>query len=154
MKTWKTPPVIKVYEALGAIADGRVEMVGENAVKVYSSDGSKYYDVSYDPETRAIMANDNGSYWVGYLGYPSIAFLMMRDILPFDERSAELLQGIEWKKRNVANKNDFEKTMKEILDEMTEEDRNHLKAFADEVLRRIESKPFGKFGKRQKPPKG
>jgi hypothetical protein len=33
---WRHPPLIKIYEALGAIADGRVEVNGMTA-KVYSS---------------------------------------------------------------------------------------------------------------------
>jgi hypothetical protein len=33
---WQHPPIIKIYEALGAIADGRVEINGMTA-KVYSS---------------------------------------------------------------------------------------------------------------------
>src|ERR1700733_3253094 len=59
---WKQPPVIKIYEALGAVADGRVEVSGDTA-KVYSSTGNKFYDVTYDPAEQAIMTNDNGSYW-------------------------------------------------------------------------------------------
>ncbi|MFZ1075166.1 MAG: hypothetical protein WAN50_02225 [Minisyncoccia bacterium] len=37
---WKKPPVIKIYEALGAVADGRIEVDG-NAAKVYSSSGPR-----------------------------------------------------------------------------------------------------------------
>ena len=72
---WKNPPKIKVYEALGCIADNRIE-VNENEAKVYSSSREKYYTVKYD--RNSIMSNDNGSYWVGYLGYPSIALLMKK----------------------------------------------------------------------------
>ena len=42
---WKMPPLIKIYEALGAIADGRVQLEGEEHATVLSSDRSKTYDV-------------------------------------------------------------------------------------------------------------
>ena len=68
---WEHPPIIKIYEALGAVADNRVEL-SENTAKVFSSSGNKFYDVSYDRDSNSIMTNDNGSYWKGYLGYPAI----------------------------------------------------------------------------------
>lgn len=113
MSKWKLPPVIKIYEALGAIADERVILEDDKA-EVYSSEGNKKYDVLYDAQKRAIMSNDNGSYWVGYLGYPSISYLMQRGVIKFNGDYAEALKGIEWKKINTKNKNDFDKTQKEI----------------------------------------
>jgi hypothetical protein len=92
---WKLPPRIKIYEALGCIADGRMEVEG-NMAKVYSSSRGKFYTVTYDPERQAIMANDNGSYWQGYLGYPSIAFLMHVGAIRFDHAYAEALEGVAW----------------------------------------------------------
>ena len=83
---WKLPPMIKIYEAMCAMADGRVE-VDSHSGKVFSSTGNKYYEVVYDPAKKAIMANDNGSYWQGYLGYPSVAFLMKTSILDYEEKS-------------------------------------------------------------------
>jgi hypothetical protein len=62
---WARPPIIKMYEALGAIGDQRVHVDGATA-KVFSSSGNKHYTVRYDRENGAITANDNGSYWVGY----------------------------------------------------------------------------------------
>ena len=40
----KQPPVIKLNEALGSIADGQVERNG-NTAKVWSNSRGKYYDV-------------------------------------------------------------------------------------------------------------
>jgi len=59
------PPLIKIYEALGAIADQRIELIQGLFVeaKVYSSSREKYYTVTYDAANKAIMLNDNGSYW-------------------------------------------------------------------------------------------
>ena len=81
------------------MAIDRVEVL-ENTAKVYSSTRNKYYDVVYDPNNQAIMANDNGSYWKGYLGYPSIAFLMKIGVLSYDQNIGESLKDIAWKDIN------------------------------------------------------
>src|SRR5688572_10980271 len=89
---WKSPPVIKMYEALGAIADGRVHMSRDQA-KVYSSSGNKYYTVSFESATNTISSNDNGSFWRGYLGYPAIAYLACSGRLMYRDDVAQGLKG-------------------------------------------------------------
>jgi len=153
MNTWNIPPVIKVYEALGALADGRLEMVDHCHARVASSDGSKCYDVAWDPNANAIMTNDNGSYWVGYLGYPAIAFLMDRGVLSYDEDTAQLLKGIAWKEINQKYKNDFEKTMEEIFSSLSTEKRTRIETFGERVLREIALHKVEKLGKRKRPPR-
>ena len=96
---WKMPPRIKVLEALGAIADGRIEMVGEREARVVSSEGDRVYTVKWDGG-RGITADDNGSVYRGYLGYPSIAFLMLKGLLPYDEELAKALKGLPWRRLN------------------------------------------------------
>jgi len=71
--SWKMPPLIKVYEALGALGDGRVRIVDSRRALVTSSDGTKTYEVETSEDGREISSNDNASYWQGYLGYPAIA---------------------------------------------------------------------------------
>lgn len=112
-KLWDIPPAIKIYEAWGCVGDKRITIT-ENTAKVYSSSGNKYYDVVYDPETNTITSNDNGSYWKGYLGYPAIAFLMLKGTLPLNEKLAETLSGIPWKDINTKFKNDFSKTEEHV----------------------------------------
>lgn len=166
MEFWKTPPIIKVYEALGAVADGRVlsplhledstpslRQGKKKETRVASSDGLKKYDVAWDSDTNTIMANDNGSYWMGYLGYPSIAFLMKEGVLPYDEAVGGLLKGIKWKEINTKHKNDFEKTKEEIFSGMLSENCARVKAFGEKVLKEIEKLGIGKLGKRTRPPK-
>ena len=58
---WNHPSKTKMYEALGAVADGRIEISGNNG-KCYSSSGNKYYDITFDPESYKIMSNDNISF--------------------------------------------------------------------------------------------
>lgn len=97
---WKTPPKIKVLEALGSIADGRIKFVSEKEAHVTSSSGDKEYIVKFDISKNQINSTDNGSVYKGYLGYPSIAVLMLKNILPFSESIANALKGIEWKQLN------------------------------------------------------
>lgn len=106
---WKIPPINKVYEALGCIADDRIKING-NEAQVWSSDKSKSYTVKYDKDKNAIIANDNGSYWQGYLGYPSIAYLMMIGVIKYEKDTAIALKNIEWKKLNTKFKNNYNKT--------------------------------------------
>ncbi len=152
MDTWKTPPLIKVYEALGAIADNRVHVTSDSEANIDSSDKSKKYIVTFDLSNNAIRANDNGSYWQGYLGYPAIAVLMKLDKLPFSDELSKYLKGIQWKKLNDKNKRDYDKTIEEVLNNISDEQkRSALEDFAEGVLREIEKNQFKKFGKRTPP---
>lgn len=150
---WKIPPIPKIYEALGTVADNRIEVEG-NTAKVYSSSGNKFYEVRYDPEKEAIMTNDNGSYWRGYLGYPAIAFLFKINVLPYKEDLAQLLKGIHWKNLNTKFKNNFEKAIQHIEENMSSEERERLSEYANEVLSIIKSKKFNLLGKKAIPPNG
>lgn len=153
---WKLPPKIKIYEALGCVSDGRVELVNENEARVYSSSRGKFYVVKYDAGSRAIMANDNGSYWQGYLGYPAIAFLMRIGAVSFDSRYAEALQGIAWKDINTKLKNDFEKTAEHVQGILSSNGIS-LEDFSGEVsliLSQIQALDLSFLGKKVKPPTG
>lgn len=154
MTKWAMPPVIKIYEALGAIGDERIIIEGDKA-SVYSSEGNKKYDVVYSEAEDAIMANDNGSYWVGYLGYPSIAYLMLAGKLPLNNDYAEALKGIEWKNVNTANKNNFDKTQKEVdkILESKEIDLDKFYLFLAEANGQIAALDLNLLGAKTKPPK-
>ena len=91
------PPRIKVLEALGSIADGRVH-VKDHEATVISSTGERKYTVIYDEQRNAAYSDDNGTKFRGYVGYPIIALLMKLGKLPYDERLAQALKGIPWKK--------------------------------------------------------
>jgi hypothetical protein len=71
--------------------------------------------VKYDPDKRAIMMNDNGCYRNGYLGYPGIAFLMMKGVILYDPEYAFMLKGIPRKDINQKFNNDFDKAIEYIL---------------------------------------
>ncbi len=100
MKILALPPRIKVLEALGAIADGRIRVINDRMCKVRSSMGDKEYTVYLDIERGLVYSNDNGTMHRNYIGYPIIAFMMVKRIIPLDEKLAKALSGIEWKVLN------------------------------------------------------
>jgi len=148
---WKLPVRIKVYEALGALADERLQLISSSRGTVTSSSGNKTYDVIYTPETNEINTNDNASYWQGYLGYPALAFLMKIGLLPFDESLASSLKGISWKEINQKFKNDFSKTECYIYQTAPQ---HQLELFAAKTISKLESLKLIKPLKRLIPPKG
>ena len=150
---WSQPPIIKIYEALGAIADNRIEISG-NTAKVYSSSKNKFYNVTYDQESQSIMANDNGSYWKGYLGYPSIAFLFKIGMLEFQPDLADLLKNIQWKDVNQKFKNDFDKTLQYTESSLSPEDKENLTSYTQNISKEISKLSLNLLGIKTVPPKG
>lgn len=134
---WKVPPRVKVLEALGAVGDGRIIFTGEREAQVTGSDGSRVYRVVWDGGL-GISSNDNGSVYKGYLGYPSIAFLMLKGVLPFDQRLADGLKGIPWREINEKFKNyrDTEMYVKQVLEERGF-NWGYVNAFVEKVLSEI-----------------
>jgi hypothetical protein len=150
---WSQTPRVKIYEALGAVADGRVHVVG-NTAKVYSSSGNKFYTVSYDPALHAIMVNDNGSFYKGYLGYPAVAFLMQIGELPYSEAVAQKLKGVAWKDINQKFKNDFEKAIDFILSSLSEGKRAAIEAEVTRIDELLKLKTYVHLGSKVRPPEG
>jgi len=150
---WKHPPIIKIHEALGAVADERIE-VSRNTGKVSSSSGNKSYDISYDPESNSIMANDNGSYWKGYLGYPAIAYLLKIGVLDYKPEFGNLLKSIAWKDINQKFKNDFDKTLKFTLFSIEKSKIESLNTYVEELNTEIKKLNFNLLGKKVAPPEG
>lgn len=152
---WKIPPKIKIYEALGAIGDKRIELTG-NQAEVFSSSRKKFYIVNYREYDNAIMCNDNGSYWQGYLGYPSIAFLMLKGKVIFDKKFADALKDIAWKDINTLFKSDYEKTEQHILQLIEQRgfNKQELLEEVDKIYEQVKKLDLNLLGARKKPPKG
>jgi len=133
---WKLPPRVKVLEALGSIADGRVKMQGNSAL-VISSDHDKTYIVKFDKKSSTISSTDNGSVFRGYLGYPPIAFLMLKKILPYDATISFALKSIRWKKINEKFKNYFktEEFAKKIASKYVDSEK--VDKFVEKTLKKI-----------------
>ncbi len=152
---WKLPPKIKIYEALGCLADKRIKIKDAEA-RVYSSSRKKFYVVRYDENKNAIMANDNASYWRGYLGYPSIAYLMLVGKIKFNPEFAQALANIKWKDINTKFKNDFSKTEEYIKDIIKSKGVN-IDEFDREIgriYRKIKSLKLNYLGNKIAPPRG
>ena len=150
---WKYPPIIKIYEALGSVADGRLQIDG-NTAKVYSSSGNKFYTITFDPTSQAIMVNDNGSFYKGYLGYPAIAYLMQTGELSYSTEVAGMLKGIAWKDINQKFKNDFDKTLEYILSQKTSEERNDLEKEVARIDDQLRERAYNLLGPKTQPPEG
>jgi hypothetical protein len=152
---WKFPPKIKIYEAIGALADKRLKVEnGEN--RLYSSSGNKFYIIKYDENENSIMVNDNGSYWKGYLGYPAIAFLINIGQIKFNQKFLKALGNIKWKDINTEFKNDFEKTI-QYCHHLIEERGFNLNNFLveiDNIEKQVKKLKLKKLGKKIFPPKG
>lgn len=139
---WAVPPRAKVLEALGAIGDGRVKLA-DNHARVGSSMGDREYTVEFDLASKRIVADDNGSKYKGYMGYPSVAVLMLKGLLPFDERLAEALKGIPWKDWNEKFKN-YWRTEIETKKKLAEHgiSGEELDSFIAKVLEEVEKEGF------------
>lgn len=112
------PPKIKIYEALGAIADERVELDGllENSGKVSSASTPwKEYVIHYNPDLKVIVSNDSGSLNQGYLGYPAVAFLMKIWKLNYDHRFLPRLKGRDRKGLKQKVHKHHEETLRLLL---------------------------------------
>jgi hypothetical protein len=150
---WKHPPLVKIYEALGSVADGRIEVSGDSA-KVFSSSGNKFYTVTFDASSQSIMVNDNGSFYKGYLGYPAIAHLMIIGELKYSSEIADELKNIAWKDINQKFKNDFDKTLEFILNNKSPEVRKKIEAEVGRIDAQLEDKTYNLLGEKMQPPEG
>lgn len=113
---WKMPPIAKVYEALGAIGDGRVHLEDAHRARVTSSEGTKTYEVEISADGREISSNDNASYWQGYLGYPAIAVMLARGLIASPgEAVVRALAAVPWKELNTRYRNDYDRTLADVL---------------------------------------
>ncbi len=148
---WKLPPRIKILEALGAVADGRVHVLSPTEARVTSSTGERVYTVRFGKDLNAIHSDDNGSVYRGYLGYPAVAFLMVLGELPYDERIAEALRGVPWKRLNETYKS-YAKVMDVVLSRAEERgvDRADVERFIDRVMDILKARGYRKLEARQR----
>lgn len=103
MKLLQKPPRIKVLEAAGSLGDGRVRMVGADEALVTSSTGEREYHVKVVIENDSVIraySDDNGTLHRSYVGYPILAVLMMKGVLPVDNDVVKAMRGVPWKELN------------------------------------------------------
>lgn len=133
---WKLPPVIKIYEALTVIGDGRITVSG-NTAKVISSNSDKTYFVEYNPETNTIVSNDNESFWQKRLGYPSLAYLLQTKIIKFNPKAGSLLAGVNWKKLNSTNQRDYNDSISKVLSKLSDKDQALILKEINNILKQL-----------------
>jgi hypothetical protein len=130
---WSSPPHIKVFEALSVVGGGRIETIGRHEKLISSSTGNKHYRVTYSPSVRYMECNDNGSHFVGYLGYPAIAVLMYLGRIELHSRLVDDLKDAPWKVLNVAHKNDYDATTDVLFRKYSSIERAEFHGFASHV---------------------
>jgi hypothetical protein len=133
------PPRIKVLEALSSVAEGRIKQLSDKEATVVSSDEKREYQVFLDVEKGIANSTDNGTKYRGYIGYPIIAFLMLKGILPYDEEVASKLVGIEWRALNEKYKS-YRIVEKIALDRYSKKggDKDKLENLVKDIMEKLE----------------
>ena len=125
----KLPPIEKIYEAYSAIADGRATLKEDHG-KVFSSDRTKCYTISFDGNVYS--SDDNSTYWQGYAGYPVIAILFLQGKLPFPQKTADMFVDVNWNALNKEFKRDYKAAAASIMKER-DLDQQKIEAETSEV---------------------
>jgi hypothetical protein len=155
MTAWKLPPRAKVFEAFTAVADGRVRLTGPGSATVTSSRGDRTYDVEWSEDGRAIAANDNASYWQGYLGYPVLAVLLERGELHAGEDVVRALAGVPWHDLNKRFKRDYDAAVAQVLAGLPAggPDAGEVQEDVDGVMEQLAGLDLQRSGRGRRPPK-
>jgi hypothetical protein len=155
MTEWKLPPKAKVYEAMSAVAGGRVRIVSGNKARVLSSDGTREYTVTWDDDGRRYTSNDNASYWQGYAGYPIIAVLLATGTIDYDPATARPLAGVPWKRVNDRFRRDYEAAVAAVVRDMEAQgaDGAAMAAEADRIYEQFTALKLERGPRKRPPPK-
>lgn len=155
MAKWKMPLKVKIYEAFTVIADKRYEFLSDTQAAIPSTNGQKSYVIEWDNVfPMAMTANDNGTYWKGYIGYTMIAILMAQGKINYDEKIVSLFSGINWNALNKQFNNDYDAAAQHVLEGLKDKiDVQTVQASADNIYRQLQNLSLNKLNKRRKPPR-
>lgn len=141
----KLPPSEKILEAWSAIGSGRVRLLSQpeaesGEAEVLSSDSNKIYKLSWDGDMY--RSNDAATIWQGYPGYPVLAVLMERGLLPLPTNITRILAPLNWNKLNKEFKRNYEQAtaqaFKELkLDPQTIESIDNYKKETADILKTL-----------------
>jgi len=157
---WKLPPAAKVYEAFSALADGRVHLPDDpdrgGSAEVESSGRDRRYVVEWSLDPLSITANDNASYWQGYLGYPAIAVLVAIGALQADRAIVDLLAGVPWHDLNARYRRDYAAAVDSVLSDLERRgaDRARIEGEVTGVLAQLAALEPARPPRRRRPPRG
>lgn len=134
----KLPPEVKVLEALSAVFGNRIQVINDYLCIVKSSDLSRTYIVYLDLSNGFVYSNDNGTTYRNYIGYPIISFLMIKGILPKNERIGRLIKDIPWRKINEELKS-YSKVMNYIITKLKQCNVNEIEVrkYINEVMSKL-----------------
>lgn len=145
----KPTPIAKMYEALSAVADGRVQLCGADSKAIVTSSArTKRYTVMISD--GLYTSNDNATYWQHYAGYPIIAVLIEQRRISLPPDSQPLLghfKNINWKQLNTENRNHYDKAVSEFLSATCHADE--IEKFVRNVYEQANSLPFAVKGNRK-----
>ena len=157
---WTLPPKHKIYEALGAVADGRIEIIDPNSkiieARQYSSSRQKYYTILYNPAQNQIMPNDNATWYVGCLGYPAISLLLFIEKIKYDAAILSYFKDISFKDINQKYKNDFDQANLEIVAMILARGLGEVKLNmeSDSIFEQLAELKLEHLGQKIEPPSG
>jgi hypothetical protein len=156
MAPWKLPPRAKIFEAFTAVADGRVRLTGPGSATVTSSNSDKTYDVGWSDDGRTVTANDNASYWQGYIGYPAVAVLLARGVLHAGDEMVAALAGVAWHDLNKRYRRDYDAAVAHVLAALPAGGATtaQIEAAADDVLHQLAALDLQRAGRGRRPPAG
>jgi len=92
-------------EAAGAVAGGRIRVLNDSEAEVMASEGDRTYRVFLDASRGIVDSDDNGTRFRNYIGYPIIAFMMVKGLLPYDRDIGDALKEVRWRSINQLFKN-------------------------------------------------
>jgi hypothetical protein len=133
---------------------GRVRLVGPRSATVTSSGGDKTYDVGWSEDGRTVAANDNASYWQGYLGYPIIAVLLARGELRAAEEAVAALAGVPWHELNKRYRRDYDAAVAHVLGSLPKDRAGLVERQVDDVVAQLEALDLQRAGRGRRPPAG
>ena len=142
----KNPPLSKIYEALCAVADQRIDMRADRAY-VLSSDQAKRYTVKF--LENGYSSNDNATLWQHYPGYPILAVMMMQGQLKIHEERLSWFRAVNWKQLNTKYKNQYDKAIAEFLEPFSEAIRSQIEDEVECVFHQLESMELTIKGNRE-----
>jgi hypothetical protein len=101
-----------------------------------------------------VTANDNASYWQGYLGYPILAVLLARGELHADPAAMTAMGGVPWHDLNERFKRDYEGAVTLALSELAGRggDPALVERQVTAVLEQLDALGLQRAGRGRRPP--
>jgi hypothetical protein len=154
---WKPiPKISKIYEAITAVADDRIEIIDQTHAKCYSSSRNKFYEIELNLEKNEIMSNDNMAYWSRCISYPMIAYLMKIGRIDVPAYLYTDLKGYNWKDIDTKFKDNYDKAVNFVLEDLKEKGCNveQIKSDIEIIFQNSKKLELFMLGVLKRPPEG